>query len=113
MYIKYIVYIYTQIKITKLNNMKNMTNIISQIVTEALSQAKMEACTSDRTANLADVSLEINISVDLIKFDTAIAKDMFSGFCFAELRKVADYLYPAKMQMDANGNYTANPKLWV
>ena len=93
--------------------MENMTNTISQIVTEALDQARMEACTSDRTANLADVSLEINISVDSIKFDTATAKDMFLGFCFTELRKVAEYLYPAKMQMDLNGNYTTNPKLWA
>jgi hypothetical protein len=95
--------------------MENMKNTISQIVTEALDQARMEACTSmlDRTANLADVTMEINISVDSIKFDTATAKNMFLGFCFAELRKVAPSLYPAKVAMDVNGNYTSNSKLWA
>jgi hypothetical protein len=90
-----------------------MEATIKNIVSEAVSQAKMEACTSDRTANLADVSLEINITVDSIKFDTATAKNMFLGFCFAELRKVAAYLYPAKVAMDVNGNYTTNSKLWA
>lgn len=90
-----------------------MKNAINQIVTEALNQAKMEASSYDRAANLSDVSLEINIMVDSIKFDTITAKNMFLGFCFTELRKVAPILYPAKMAMDMNGNYTSNSNLWA
>ena len=90
-----------------------MKATIKNIISEAISQAKMEACTSDRTANLADVNLEINITVDSIKFDTAEAKSMFLGFIQNELRNVAPFLFPAKMQMDANGEYTSDSNLWA
>lgn len=90
-----------------------MKATIKNIVSEAISQAKMEACTSDRTANLADVTLEINITVDSIKFDTETAKSMFLGFIENELRNVAPFLFPAKMQMDANGEYTSDSNLWA
>ena len=92
-----------------------MKTTISNIVTEAINQARMEACSSlsERTMNLSDVQFEIEIIVNTINFDTLIAKNMFMGFISAELQKVAPYLYPTKMQMDANGNYTNNQNLWV
>lgn len=90
-----------------------MTNTIKNIVSEAISQAQMEAGSYDRIATLADVKAEINCVVEFIKFDTTTARNMFLGFIDVELRKQAPCLYPAKMQMDMNGNYTSNPKLWV
>lgn len=48
-----------------------------------------------------------------MKFDTELARTMFLGFCMTELRAIASFLFPAKMQMDQNGNYTTNEKLWA
>ena len=92
-----------------------MKTAITNIVTEAINQARMEACTSlsERTMKLSDVLLEIEIILNEYTFDTLIAKNMFRGFVTDELQKVAPFLYPPKMYMDANGNYTANSKLWA
>jgi hypothetical protein len=92
-----------------------MKTTIINIVTEAINQARMEACSSlsERTMNLSDVLLEIEIILNTYTFDTLIAKDMFRGFITAELQKVAPSLYPAKMQMDQYGNYTSNQNLWA
>lgn len=90
-----------------------MKATITNIVSEAINQARMEACNYDRKMSLSDVITEIEISVSFIKFDTSVARNMFFGFCIAELQKVASYLYPAKMQMDKNGNYTSNQSLWA
>jgi hypothetical protein len=78
-----------------------------------MNQARMESCTSDRAMNLADVTAEINCTVEFMKFDTELARTMFLGFCMTELRAIASFLFPAKMQMDQNGNYTTNSKLWA
>lgn len=90
-----------------------MKNSIKNIVSEAVSQARMEASSNDRTMTLADVKAEISCIVEFIKFDTNTAKNMFMGFIETELQKVASSLYPAKKQMDQNGNYTSNQSLWV
>ena len=90
-----------------------MKATIKNIVSEAVSQAKMEASISDRTMILSDVKLEINCIVEFIKFDSEIAKSMFLGFIENELRNVAPFLFPAKMQMDANGDYTSDSNLWA
>ena len=90
-----------------------MKNTIKNIVSEALNQARMESSSYDRTMNLADVTAEINFAVEFINFDTEVARTMFLGFCMTELRAVASFLFPAKMQMDENGNYTTNEKLWA
>jgi hypothetical protein len=90
-----------------------MNTSIKNIVLEALNQATMEAGSYDRTMNLADVTAEINFTVEFIKFDTELARTMFLGFCMTELRAVASFLFPAKMQMDANGDYTSNETLWA
>jgi len=90
-----------------------MKNSIKNIVSEAINQARMESCGNDRTMNLADVTAEINCIVEFIKFDTQLARTMFLGFCMTELRNVASFLFPAQMQMDQNGNYTTNQKLWA
>jgi hypothetical protein len=90
-----------------------MTNSIKNIVSEAISQAGMEAGSYNRTMTLADVKAEISCIVEFIKFDTTTARNMFLGFVETELQKVAASLYPAKMQMDQNGNYTSNSKLWA
>jgi hypothetical protein len=62
---------------------------------------------------LADVKAEINCVVEFMKFDTNVARLMFMGFIETELQKVAASLYPAKLGMDINGNYTSNQKLWA
>lgn len=90
-----------------------MKNTIKNIVSEAVNQARMEASSYDRAMTLADVQAEINCIVEFIKFDTTTARNMFIGFLDVELRKVASHLYPAKMGMDKNGNYTSNSKLWA
>lgn len=90
-----------------------MKNTIKNIVSEAVNQARMESSSYDRAMTLADVQAEIKCIVEFIKFDTVVAKNMFMGFVEAELQKVVPFLCPAKMQMDKNGNYTSNPKLWV
>lgn len=90
-----------------------MTTAIKNIVSEAMNQARMEACTSDRAMNLTDVTDEINCIVEFMKFDTELTRTMFLGFCITELRSIASFLFPTKMQMDRNGNYTINQKLWV
>jgi hypothetical protein len=90
-----------------------MTNSIKNIVSESIFQARCEASSVDRTMTLADVKAEIAIIVDTITFETVLAKNMFMGFIETELQKVAAPLYPAKMQMDQNGNYTSNSKLWA
>ena len=90
-----------------------MTNLIKVIVSEAISSAKCEAFLADRAMTLADVRTEINCTLEFIKFDTTTARNMFMGFIETELQKVASSLYPAKMQMDQNGNYTPNSKLWA
>jgi hypothetical protein len=90
-----------------------MTNSIKNIVSEAISQAGMEASSYNRTMNLADVKAEINCVVEFMKFDTNVARLMFMGFIETELQKVAASLYPAKLGMDINGNYTSNQKLWA
>ena len=90
-----------------------MTTTIKYIVSEAIFQARCEASSVDRTMNLDDVLAEVAIIVDTINFDTAVAKNMFTGFIATELQKVAPYLYPVKMQMDQHGNYTPNSTLWA
>jgi hypothetical protein len=90
-----------------------MTNSIKNIVSEAIKQAGMEASSYNRTMTLADVKTEINCVVEFIKFDTNVARLMFMGFIETELQKVVASLYPAKLGMDQNGNYTSNSKLWA
>jgi len=90
-----------------------MKNTIKNIVSEALNQAKMEVSSYNRTVTLTDVKTEVNCIVDFMKFETETSKGMFLSFIDSELRVVAPYLYPAKMQMDKNGNYTTNQKLWA
>lgn len=93
--------------------MTAIENIVKQIVKEAINQARMESSSYDRAVTLADVKSEINCVVEFIKFDTNTAKNMFMGFIISELQKVAAPLFPAKLQMDQNGNYTSNSKLWA
>ena len=90
-----------------------MKNSIKNIVSEAIFQARCEASSVDRAMTLVDVKNEINCIVEFIKFDTTTARNMFMGFIETELQKVAAPLYPAKMQMDQNGSYTSNSKLWA
>jgi hypothetical protein len=90
-----------------------MTNLIKNIVSEAISHARCEAISADRAMTLADVRSEINCTVEFIKFDTTTARNMFMGFIETELQKVAAHLYPAKKQMNQNENYTSNSKLWA
>lgn len=90
-----------------------MENTVKNIVSEAISQAKMEASSYDRSVTLEDIKFEINCIVEFIKFETTTARNIFMGSINVELRKSASCLYPAKMQMNADGNYTSNPKYWV
>jgi hypothetical protein len=90
-----------------------MTNSIKNIVSESLDQARMEACNYDRTMTLADVRAEVDSIVDFIKFDTNVARLMFMGFIDTELQKTAPSLFPPKMGMDREGNYTSNQQNWV
>jgi len=90
-----------------------MKNTIKNIVSEAIDQARMEAVNYNRTYTLSDVIIEIDCIIEFMKFDTETARNMFRGFCITEVKSVDSTLFPSKMYMDKNGNYTSNSKLWV
>tara|TARA_R110000765_G_scaffold80862_1_gene158431 strand:- start:572 stop:847 length:276 start_codon:yes stop_codon:yes gene_type:complete len=91
--------------------MKNMENRINGLAKQVVTQV----------ATFSEVSIDVlDCSIYTVLCEVSIENEatynMLDTFIRKEIKKIDRNLYETvypPMQMDMNGNYTTNPKLWV
>jgi len=93
-----------------------MENRVNDLAREVIEATKMEASFYNRKPELKGFLIELDVVLSGLMYENAATEGMINTLVRKAVRTLdSDFyneIYP-QMQMDMNGNYTTNSKLWV